>query len=1147
MSKGVGKIVWRIVGSLAGLLLTAFSLVILVLVFPSVVTTPAEETLSSLLGRRLTIDGPIQITLAEKSQVRISNIAIENPDWSRYPDLVSIDVLSITFDSNKLLFGALMMGIDITGVDIGLEARESGGTTWEFAEAVASDADEEAPDNEAGGAGIPLLVDSVTLSDLTLNFADTSLSRPLVVEVQLIEEINAGDDYFDFLMSASVNEIPLQASGSVGTFDALLSGKGVEFNFSAELQKLDFKGSGYIPELQRLPELDSQWELVIFDMDDLLSSLGYLPFTEGDARIKVDTIHQDGSHRIITKGLIGQFQIDSEAHLSDFEEFRQIKLTLNASGASMGFLADLTGLPCLPIDHFELDLKLTKLNERVDLPVLKFSSDAMSMTLNGKIDDFKDPDTGSYKLGFQIPEVSGWQCMFGVFGFPDIPIDLVVEYSPNEKLDNRVTGRMSVPGMEMIFKADSMDYLDSEGAIAEVSVKGDFMKMWQGPAAGLNRPMPLDIHSDFVFREDSIELISLRGLVNDVDLLLTGQLEMSPFTANARLDLHGDLLTNVANILRVPIPSMGSIKKDQAWSMSADLAMNDKVIQITGLKLDLKDLGATAEIIVRQPFADRSTLATGTLLAADISKLPGLNLTLPAKNLKLDFEVAEASETVEEAGSATSVITFKAVNFTLGESDGHIELAPIRLDDYSTDFLIELTSRDLVDWSALVPNYTFPTATHQVLLKGSLARDELKLTKGIVRTGDDGEFFLSATGIYEPTRLEGSLLIEGHGNRLSSLGQGGSVEPPDQPFTVKTRFTQDESGIQLSPYEITVGESALQGFLIVVPGDPPTLTFQGTGEELDLSMLDLFAEDEESADDSGRLIPDWPLLNKPLGLMNADIDIKVDRLKIRNVTLYNLDAELDLQDSYFRIDKFSAASDLGTVTINGEIAPQAGAAGVEVSGKIDVENLVPVFWLTENDDPDLVPTLSGTAHVNGRGMSTHELLSTLNGHMRLSGSAGKVNSSGLDRFGGDILNQVASALNPLKEKSSTTDFLCSALVLDMVDGIVRLDPGLVVQTEKMNLFSRGKVDLNDESVDLQFSTRASKGLGLSAASIANNYLKIGGTLSNPRLAFAPKEALVASSAAVATGGLSALGVSVWNRMFANKNPCQKALDLDPKN
>ena len=78
---------------------------------------------------------------------------------------------------------------------------------------------------------------------------------------------------------------------------------------------------------------------------------------------------------------------------------------------------------------------------------------------------------------------------------------------------------------------------------------------------------------------------------------------------------------------------------------------------------------------------------------------------------------------------------------------------------------------------------------------------------------------------------------------------------------------------------------------------------------------------------------------------------------------------MDLQDSYFRIDKFSASSDLGSVTINGEIIPQAGAEGVEISSKIDVENLVPAFWRTENDDPDLVPTLSGTAHINGRGMS----------------------------------------------------------------------------------------------------------------------------------------------------------------------------------
>ena len=64
------------------------------------------------------------------------------------------------------------------------------------------------------------------------------------------------------------------------------------------------------------------------------------------------------------------------------------------------------------------------------------------------------------------------------------------------------------------------------------------------------------------------------------------------------------------------------------------------------------------------------------------------------------------------------------------------------------------------------------------------------------------------------------------------------------------------------------------------------------------------------------------------------------------------------------------------------------------------------------------------------------------------------------------------------------------------------------------------------------------------------YVKLGGTLANPRLILDPAGAAVSGGAAVATGGLSILAGSMWDRWIATSgDPCKrliKAARNDPK-
>ena len=89
--------------------------------------------------------------------------------------------------------------------------------------------------------------------------------------------------------------------------------------------------------------------------------------------------------------------------------------------------------------------------------------------------------------------------------------------------------------------------------------------------------------------------------------------------------------------------------------------------------------------------------------------------------------------------------------------------------------------------------------------------------------------------------------------------------------------------------------------------------------------------------------------------------------------------------------------------------------------------------------------------------------------------------------------------------------------------------------------SHGAADLRNKRIDLKFRTVAREGLGLSATQLLNPYVKVSGTLAKPELTLDQKGTLISGGTAVATGGLSILASSVWDRFSTLEDPCASVI------
>jgi hypothetical protein len=100
-------------------------------------------------------------------------------------------------------------------------------------------------------------------------------------------------------------------------------------------------------------------------------------------------------------------------------------------------------------------------------------------------------------------------------------------------------------------------------------------------------------------------------------------------------------------------------------------------------------------------------------------------------------------------------------------------------------------------------------------------------------------------------------------------------------------------------------------------------------------------------------------------------------------------------------------------------------------------------------------------------------------------------------------------------------------------GELRLEP-VVMATDKMVILGHGDIDFSTEKLSLDWVTKPRKGLGISPSALTNALIRLGGTLSHPKIQSKGLEG-------AAKGSLSVLTLGIADRISAEKNVCKKAL------
>jgi len=372
---------------------------------------------------------------------------------------------------------------------------------------------------------------------------------------------------------------------------------------------------------------------------------------------------------------------------------------------------------------------------------------------------------------------------------------------------------------------------------------------------------------------------------------------------------------------------------------------------------------------------------------------------------------------------------------------------------------------------------------------------------------------------------------------LSDLPVEGKKLPAAGPLAVSATLSDPDAKVyQLKPLQISLADSRLDGDLrIDTRAARPAVTADLRGKRLDLKPLQPQKKKGE------RLFSKTPLPVAALNSADADINVKVDEVLTRSLTLQNLKLGLKLHNGHLQLAPLAARVAGGT--LSGDVtAKPVGGKAVALQAGIQIKGLMP------GQLPSLKKYIQGAAtdvslQGSGQGGSVSAIMGSLNGHLLARAGKGQLDSSALKMAGSDVFMQTLSLLKPDSDKPAMNNLQCMVAAFRIKKGVAVADKSIAMETPQMTVIGGGAVNLGTEKLDLGLQPHPRQGLGISASQFAE-VVRLGGTLSHPK----PKTDTLAAmktaarvGAAVATGGISLLAGGLFERATADDHPCDTAV------
>lgn len=1086
-----------------------------------------ERIISERTGRQFAINGELDIRLGRSLTIKATNLELGNAEWAATPVMFSVGRLSARVNLWSIFSGPVIVdAIDIDGVILRLTENEDRDRNWAV---VSADRADEAvgTDNGPGFLLKILAVDAV-------HVIYESAYRPAPIDIRIFSLRNQllSDDMLDASITAVINGRDVKLRGAWGTWTSMLAGGDIGFDVRGQLDTISLQVKGRIDDLKNPSRPEFDFAVMGPSIADLWVMLGLDAVgEEGDINLSGSLgAENDGLFRLRFNGNLGLTRINTLGRLAAIDNFSHAEVKLSVGGPNLGHFLSYFGVDRPGNAPFELALDLQRREQEllVNDAQATFGDSHFEATARiPQFPTFKDAVVSIEATGKHVEQVRD------LLGFPGVtagPFSATLNVNADGPGQPRLETVLHTTAAEFRARGligDPPDYrgsqLDFELVVNSLLQIGDLLDV-----AGLPE-QPATALGAIVLQENRIELQKpLQFQTESLAATISGSVERTPQFSGAKIQFEiegADLLDTsqrfnadlrlpslpykASGVLDINVDSVAlqhTVAELGSSKFRFEGSVGDDTGNVSGTHLKFSGAGSTLETLF-SGIDDVGVLSGAFTMAGEIRLSPA---ELAVENFKLERKQDQVTL------DARISRPFAAQRMTLWLDANGPDVRSVfnGLKGFEPDrapFSIKVRAeRDGSSWSFLPFEASFGNSAMEV--------------RGQV--------------VLAPQSASGDVTVKAKVANLAQLGTYAGRRFRPQPLRLNATLSGDNDRIVVDSLEAGIGVNHISGRLTYRHAPIPDLELDLQSESL--TFLPIFAtekgaqEDVSSAD--GRVIPDVEIPFDVLRHVNAVFSFDMAKLQRDDMHAENAAIRGRLLDGTLNVESLRLDIQQGNIAGRGTVA--ALDSGGQVHFDVTVRNL-------NHLGADVSPTHADIdLDITATGTDLRQLAQRTNGFVALYSTGGEfVHSAFLEAFYGGIADKLLDTINPWAKSGTTTKLVCTAFLVDIVDGVIQGSPSTFLKTDKMRLLANTEVNLATETISVDVRSRPSGNLTLlSVGEVMNPYLGIGGTLGDPRIVFDEKGALIAGSAAVATGGLSIIAKGFWDRMKGGRDPCSDAAD-----
>lgn len=506
---------------------------------------------------------------------------------------------------------------------------------------------------------------------------------------------------------------------------------------------------------------------------------------------------------------------------------------------------------------------------------------------------------------------------------------------------------------------------------------------------------------------------------------------------------------------------------------------------------------------------------------------------------------AKAKESKEVNSAAAALAGFAAKNVS-------IENAVIKYDNQKTKQVMDVNIKSVnLSAESMDSNITadFDVVFNQQNIKGDMTLGSIN---SILQKKDAVPVILNVNAYGVDLSVNGSvqdIMTEpGYKANVNVYNPAGNFGAPET--TLQAVVTGNTKKVSADISMLNVVNNVITGNVFAdIAGKVPYVEAKLKSDKINLmnfqqtnNLASLLPELISSAQASD-LVPNETIPFNVLKEVNAKTDITIGSLIINNeMQADNILMKAVLQNGILNVNPLQL--NFGGGVINGSLMANAANDSVAIkllSNNMQLQKIHKEFVVQNDKDFGVLSGGNVDLDINltGSGTTYRQLVNSLKGEVITIVGETVIQTGKLDFVMGNFVTQLLNALNLSNNSPRNIDLVCGVIRSNLGDGKAVFPKGIAVNSKQLNVVSDGSINLVNDKIDFGIRPFSGKVVDTNIAQALSSFIKVKGTLTNPKIAIDDAQAVKAIIGVAATGGTAYLGSKLV--LDADSSPCYTAL------